>query len=49
MAEGVGQVKLRGDREKYFNKRGDGKYLDQKGGGIKNIFAFISKHNSFIS
>ena len=47
---GGGQVKLRGgDRESIFNKKGDGKFLDQKSGGIKKHFSFISKHNSFIS
>ena len=47
---GRGQLKLRGDREKHFDKMGGGgKFLDQKSGGSKKNFAFISKHNSFIS
>ena len=46
---GGGQVKLRGIGKNIFNKKGDGKFLDQKSWGFKKIFAFISKHNSFIS
>ena len=46
---GGGQVKLRGIGKNIFNKNGDGKFLDQKSGGFKKSFAFISKHNSFIS
>ena len=51
MAEGGGGAgEIEGGEGKIFSiKRGGGKFLDQKSGGIKKIFAFISKHNSFIS
>ena len=45
---GAGEIE--GGYGKIFSiKRGDGKFLDQKSGGIKKNFAFTSKHNSFIS
>ena len=48
--EGGGAGEIEGGWGKIFSiKRGDGKFLDQKGGGIKKLFAFNLKHNSFIS
>ena len=45
---GAGEIE--GGYGKIFSiKRGDGKFFDQKSGGIKKNFAFTSKHNSFIS
>ena len=50
MVEGGGRWNWGGIGKNIFNKKGGGgKFLDQKSGGIKKIFAFIAKHNSFIS
>ena len=47
---GGGAGEIEGGEGKIFSiKRGGGKFLDQKSGGIKKFFAFISKHDSFIS
>ena len=46
---GGGRWNWGGKGKNIFNKKGDGKFLDQKGGGIKKLFAFNLKHNSFIS
>ena len=48
MAGGAGEIEG-GIGKNIFNKKGgDGKFLDQKSGEIKKVFAFTSKHNTFI-